>query len=51
MPLPQPLLQISSVDDPEDQDNLVGVIDLIHESIVTDPHAQERVFGALDCLD
>jgi hypothetical protein len=49
--LPQPLFQVFPVDDPEDQDHLVGVIDLIHESVVTDAHPQERIFAALDCLD
>jgi hypothetical protein len=51
MPLPQPLFQVFPVDDPEDQDRLVGVIDLIHESIATGAHAQERIPAALDCLD
>jgi hypothetical protein len=51
MPLPQPLFQVFPVDEPKDQDPLAGVIDLIHESIVTDAHAQERILAALDCLD
>jgi len=51
MPLPQPLFEVFPVDDPEYQDHLVGVIDLINESIVTDAHAKERIFAALDCLD
>lgn len=51
MPLPQPLFQVFPVDDPEDQNHLAEVIDLIHESIVTDAHAQERILAALDCFD
>jgi len=51
MPLPQPLFQVFPVDDPEDQDQLFGVIDLIYESIVTDANAEKCILAALDCLD
>ncbi len=50
MSLSQPLFQVFPVDDPEDQDHLVGVINFIYESIVADAHPQERIL-ALDCLD
>jgi hypothetical protein len=51
MPLPKPPFEVFPMDDSEDQDHLFGVIDLIHESIVTDAYAQERILAALDCLD
>jgi hypothetical protein len=51
VPLPQPLFQVFPVDDPEDQDHFVRLTNLIHESVVADAQARERILAALDCLD
>jgi hypothetical protein len=45
--LQQPLFQVFPVDDPEDEDHVVGVVELIHESIVTDACLLHVICGDL----
>lgn len=46
MPQTQPLFQVFPVDDAEDQDHLIGVVDLIHESSFTPPIVETVVPNA-----
>ena len=50
-PVPQPTLEVPTVNDPEDEDHPIVHQHVVHHAVVTDPEPVERVRDPLDRLD
>ena len=51
LPIPEPALQLASIDDAEHQDHAVLVDDVVHHAVVADAQSVEGIVGATDGLD